>query len=491
MKINFARVSQWPAWWWRLGAVLIAAVVILITLPWWWAGLNVFADRVALSPNQAQAEKPDDEPHDDHDGHDHGAEAPSIPLSKQARKNLALRFEEVVPQRHERFLTLPALVVERPGESRYQIVAPFTAIVTGVNVVPGEMVESSEMLFKLRLTHQDLVNAQKDFLMTLGELDVERKELARLEKIDSSVMARKTLLEKRYRIEILEADLKAQRNALHLHGLSTSQIDRIETERMLIREMTLSVPFLHHDGSVHGEEESEENLEKTSPSPGDHELVRQEFLVEDLDVRPGQAVQTGQSLCHLTDYQILYIEGRAFEQDAAEILEAAQQNRGVQAIPENRSPETTRLRELPIVRIANRIETDSRALHFYVRLPNQLEEDLPEGERQFGTWRYKPGQRMQLRVPVDVWENVFVLPVDAVAHEGAETYVFVENGNKLERRAVHVMYRDQFQAVIANDGSLFPRESVAQNAAHQLQLAVKEQSGDEGGGGHGHHGHMH
>ena len=63
---------------------------------------------------------------------------------------------------------MPALVTERPGQSRYEIVAPFTGIVTAVNIVPGQMVTSSHLLFTLRLTHEDLVRAQKEFLPHTG-----------------------------------------------------------------------------------------------------------------------------------------------------------------------------------------------------------------------------------------------------------------------------------------------------------------------------------
>ncbi len=332
------------------------------------------------------------------------------------------------------------------------------------------------MLFTLRLTHEDLVNAQKEFLGTLGQLDVERAELNRLRQIDSSVMARKTLLEKQYQIETLEASLKAQRNALHLHGLDSDQIARIETERTLIREMKVTVPFLHADSSLHGHEESERHLTDGEPE-SDHELITQEFLVQQLAVNMGQAVETGQTLCRLANLETLYIEGRAFEQDAPEIRAAANNKLGVRAIPEGQNAGASGLDNLRIVRTANEIDLESRALHFYVELPNQIEYESRADQGRFVTWRYKPGQRMQLRVPVDVWKDVFVLPVDAVAQEGLETYVFVQNGKQLERRAVHVIHRDQINAIIASDGSLYPGEYVAQNGAHQRLMAIKNQSG--------------
>jgi hypothetical protein len=95
---------------------------------------------------------------------------------------------------------------------------------------------------------------------------------------------------------------------------------------------------------------------------------------------------------------------------------------------------------------------------------------------------------VELRVPVERWENRIVLPVDAVAKDGVETYVFQANGQRFDRRPVHVEHRDRLWAVIANDGSLFAGERVAVSGAEQLQLALKNA---QQGGVDPHAGHQH
>ena len=57
------------------------------------------------------------------------------------------------------------------------------------------------------------------------------------------------------------------------------------------------------------------------------------------------------------------------------------------------------------------------------------------------------------RMPVEAWREKIVLPAAAVAQDGAEYYVFQENGRKFDRRAVHVEHRDERSVVIANDGA--------------------------------------
>jgi hypothetical protein len=122
-------------------------------------------------------------------------------------------------------------------------------------------------------------------------------------------------------------------------------------------------------------------------------------------------------------------------------------------------------------------------------LPNELvrNEQTDDGHRFIG-WRFKPGQRVQLQVPIERWENRIVLPVDAVIQEGADWFVFQQNGGRFDRKPVHVEYRDQRWAVIASDGTLFPGDAVATSGAYQMHLAMKNKAG---GGVDPHAGHNH
>lgn len=500
MKAHISRMTSKlshtsPKWLWWAGGVLVV-LIALLSLPGWFPILTSLAHGLVEKPT---AESAADEPHEEHAGHDHAEhdhagheEAQSIELSPQARKNIGLNVGEVHLTSYARSITVPAIVTERPGKTHQKIAAPLTGVVTGVHVLGDETVQSGDLLFNLRLTHEDLVQAQTEFLANLGKLDVEQRELARLEKIKSGFVADKVLIERQYEIDKLEAILKAQRNSLHLHGLTDEQIDHIAESRNLIREMKVVVPYLHADSSVHSDNEAPHGP-KTNPraeGDADHPLRSQRFVVSQLNVQPGEAVQTGQTLCVLTDYSELYIEGRAFEQDADEIVQADNAGRQVTAFPEQPgSGSPSGLENLEIVHVSNQVERDSRALYFYVNLENEIVREKQRGEHKFVTWRFKPGQRMQLRVPVEQWEKSLVVPVDAIAQEGPEQYVFVENGRHFDRRSVHVLYRDQYEAVIANDGSIFPGETLAMNGAHQLQMALKKKVG--GGGGDPHAGHMH
>jgi membrane fusion protein, heavy metal efflux system len=84
---------------------------------------------------------------------------------------------------------------------------------------------------------------------------------------------------------------------------------------------------------------------------------------------------------------------------------------------------------------------------------------------------------MQLRVPIEQWNDQIVVPVNAVVKDGADWFVFRRNGKRFERVPVHVRHRDQSVVVIANDGSVFPGDVIALRSAHQIQMAMKNVSG--------------
>lgn len=401
------------------------------------------------------------DPHDDHHGHDHAghAEETSIELSKQARESVGLREGTIALTTYRRTIGVPGTVVERRGRSTIDIIAPMTGYVTQIFMTEGETVTPDQPLFELRLTHEELVQAQADLLKTAEELDVLRTEIARLEGIGpQGVIPAKTIIDRKYEQQKLEAILRAQRQSLLLHGLLEPQVSAIISKRTLLSTITVRAPSM------------------TSPMPmSDDEVILQ---VQELRVQRGQYVNAGDSLAVLADHRMLLIEGEAFEQDIPQITQAAAGNFAIDAILETKSIQQRSVDNLHIAYVGNRIDAASRALHFYVTLPNQTVRDArtPEGQRVI-EWRFKPGQRMQLRVPVEELPERIVLPSDAVAQEGLENYVFRVNGDHFDRQPVKVDHRDPQWVVVANDGSLFPGEKIAFSAAQQLQLALKNKSG--------------
>lgn len=453
---------------WGLLVLLIAggafAATSMVWLPW---------TRPMVSNWLAGQSAPSTPPPDEHAGHDHGhaghSEDSSIELSENALRNVGFEPITIEPATYVKTITVPAMVVERPGRSQFQITAPLTGVVTKIVPIQGAAIEPGAPMFEIRLTHEELVNAQTNLIRTSENLDVVDREMNRLKSLGEGVIPGKRILEQEYEKQKLEASLRAERQALLLHGLSEGQVNAILSERKMFQSITVNAPSHEHDSDAC----KEGHL----------------FHVQELPVKLGQQVDTGEVLCVLADHCELYIEGRAFEDDAARLREATRQGWDVSASLLVGDRTTDAIDGLKLLYLADHVDPQSRAFRFYLRLPNQVALDQTDSTAtRFLDWRFKPGQRMELRVPVERWEKRIVLPVEAVVEEGAETYLYQQNGDHFDRVPVHVEYRDQRSVVIANDGAVFPGDIVAARGAYQMHLALKNKSG---GGIDPHAGHNH
>ncbi len=489
-----SRIPQIPMkYLWPLTMIVVVSVAT-ISRDRWWPTLNSWVQSTVA--NQRVASGLDEHSHDhgaavdDHAGRD---ESTSLELSNQALRNLGLTGDgvgEVQLTTFSKSITVPALVVERPGRTRIEIGTPMNGVIVNIHAAAGEAVEPNQLLFEIRLTHEDLVRSQTEFVTTLGELDIETREINRLQDVATSGgVARKTLLEREYARDKLQSLVIVQQEALRLHGLSDAQVLKISKDRRLLRELKLYSP--NADGTYPPELKLSRVFSPTSSRTVSFAMEPEEppLILRELLVHRGQAVSAGEPLGTLVNYSELYIEGMAFEQDIAQLSAANDNDWKVTALFDEANGRTNEVPNLDVAYLDTEIDRASRTLKFFVGLPNQVtHESAGDGDVRFVNWRYRPGQRLQLRVPVEQWEQQIVLPVDAVAREGAEYFVFQQNGSHFDRLPVHVKYRDQFSVVIANDGQLFPGDVVAMRNAHQMQMALKNKAG---GGVDPHAGHSH
>ena len=415
------------------------------------------------TPSGVASDAEHDHSHD-HAGHQ---EINSIELTSQARKNIGLVTGKVALKDFERTIAIPGMVVERRGRSKITITAPLTGVVARIYHTEGEAVLPGEDLFELRLTHEELVQSQADLLRFTEELVVTERDIARLEEAGGSI-AGKVLIERQHEKHKQEAMIRAQKQALMLHGLSEDQVEAIAKTHELLQFLTVRVP---------------------KPSAGAESQESDVLQVQEILVERGQQATAGETLAVLSDHNELLVEGEAFEQDASTITAALQKNQTVSVELEVKGEKPVVIDGLKLLYQTNRVEPTSRTLHFYAVLPNSLVRDTGKADsHRFIDWLYKPGQRVTIRVPAETWKDRIVLPLQAIAQDGIETYVFQANGDHFDRRPVHVEYRDRNSVVIANDGSVFPGDVLALSGAPQLQMAIKNKSG---GGIDPHAGHQH
>lgn len=455
---------------WALVGLLIAGGACAASSPVWLPWAKPMVSNWLAGQSAPSTSQPDEHAGHDHDhGHAGHSEDSSIELSANALRNVGFQPIQIKPTTFVKTTTVPGMVVERPGRSQIHITAPLTGVVTKIVPIQGAAIEPGSPMFEIRLTHEELVTAQINLVRTAESLEIVKREIDRLQAIGEGVIVGKRILEQEYEKQKLEASLRAERQALLLHGLKENDVESILRDRKLFQSITVSAPAHGHDSEACRE---------------DHL-----FHVQELPVKLGQQVEAGQVLSVLADHCELYIEGRAFEDDAARLREATRQGWEVSAALLVGDRTTDVIDGLKLLYLADYVDPQSRAFRFYLRLPNEVALDQTDSTgTRFLDWRFKPGQRMELRVPVERWERRIVLPVEAVVDEGAETYIYQQNGDHFDRVPVHVEYRDQRSVVIANDGAVFPGDIVAARGAYQMHLALKNKSG---GGIDPHAGHNH
>lgn len=493
--------------------VLIAGVAVAATL----GGKFWRSDVAEMTPRPVADGHADHAGHD-HAGHDHGGNAGGddidhVDLSPTARANLQLKTGRVKLSDYIRTLHVPGEVIEAPGYSTADVPARVAGIVSAIHVAPGQAVRPGMPLFDLDLTGEALAEAQSRLLDDLQQLVTIDAELERLGPLTASGAAAE---KKRLQLEYDRRRIEGQRNTriqeLLIRGLSRAQVDEIVTNRELIRSVTVVVPQFPEGTSP--------TDDSTPESSAANDRDDWEYTVEAISVHPGESVAPEKGLARLARHTRLHIRGQAFERDMAVIAGLGPgQTVGVEfggaehsgidgvfgTVGGRESAEHGRVLEgLKLLYLDNHVDPKTQAYSFYVPLENEvLRDSTDEHGRVYRSWKYKPGQRVHVRVPVERLPDRMVLPAAAVVSEGPESFVFrlagrhtVGEGPKGERLyaeqyeaiPVVVAHRDGELVVIAPGGELKKGDLIAMNRAYQLLLALKNAT--EGGGGH-HHGHEH
>jgi multidrug efflux pump subunit AcrA (membrane-fusion protein) len=267
--------------------------------------------------------------------------------------------------------------------------------------------------------------------------------------------------------------IKAYRQDLETRQLSKDQINDIAKGKF-VTEFIVHMPTRLHDHGANAAGQSTDPVE---------------FEVQELKVHLGDHVKAGQTLVYVADHRFLYIEGRALNQEIRALARAAKEGLPVEAefADESDGGPGDRIGGLTIEFFGNTMDATGLTLPVYIPFANPLATYERNGTK-YRTGQYRPGQKVLLKVVVAMMEDKFVVPIGAVAREGAEAYVFRQSGDTFERKPVHVLAEDADVVVFENDGSIIPGKYVAQSGAAALNRALKaSQSG--GGGGHHHHDH--
>ncbi|QDV56837.1 efflux RND transporter periplasmic adaptor subunit [Rosistilla oblonga] len=405
-----------------------------------------------------------------------------LEISVQARKNLRLTSQPARPQTYWRSLQIPGKLADRPGVSDRGVTSPAESVVTEIHISPGDAIRPGQRLFTLRLFSEYLQAAQTQLFKAKQETAIIQADIDRLsDAVTSGAVVRSKMIELQGNLRRQQILIEAARQDLRSRGLDSAQIEQIESGSFL---STIDVRAPEALPTVPLTETNADRVARTiqpvqqarfdSSSSRAPEFA---FEVQELLVELGQQVQAGQPLATLANHQALYVVGHAFKREAPFLEQAAQEGRAIDIeFADDATDQWPELQQrFEIRHLSNAIDTNSRTFDFFIPLRNQSRA-YQKAEQTFLVWRFRPGQRVRLHVPVEKLENVLVLPAAAVVRDGPEAYVFMQNGDLFKRLPVHVLHEDRQSIVLANDGSVTPGTYLAQNAAASLNRVLRSQA---------------
>lgn len=393
-----------------------------------------------------------------------------LKLSPEARKNLSLVAKPAKLQTYWRSIQVPGVVVDRPGRSDRGVTAPAVGVVSQVYAYPGDTVRPGDRLFSLRVFSEYLQNTQSELFKATRESQLVKEQIDRVRGIvQQGALPEARLIEFENQLRRQTAAIEAYRQDLLTRGLTPEQINGVAEGKFVSNITVVAPPVL-------------EPSPKGTAEADTYQLVDQKddglaYEVQELKVDLGQQVQAGQLLSYLANHHLLYIEGHAFKQEAPNLEKAAQNNWPIQVeFADDDSANWPPLEQRFHIRhLANTVDATTRTFSFFLPLTNQSR-GYEKDDKTFLVWRFRPGQRVRLRIPIDEWKDVFVLPVSGVVREGPDAFVFRQNGDLFNRKAVHILHEDRLNVVIANDGNITPGIYLTQNAAASLNRVLKAQA---------------
>ncbi len=398
-------------------------------------------------------------------------EAKMLKMTEQARKNLGLVSKPAKPQAYWRTIEVPGEIVDRPGYSDRGVTSPAVGVVTEVHAFPGDTVKPGDRLFTLRLFSEYLQNTQSELFKSTREIQLITEQHARLEGlVKSGGVPESRLIELDNQLRRQNALIQSYQQDLLTRGLNPEQIKSIADGIFVSTIEVVAPPVV--DQAAKSSEIKPVAFEVTGS--GVDGLA---YEVQELNVELGQQVQAGQLLSTLANHQALFIEGHAFKREASYLAKAAEHKWPIRCsfAEDDQIDWPSFDQTLEIRHLANAINSETRTFNFFIPLLNQSRA-YDKDNQTFIVWRFRPGQRVRLQVPVEELKNVLVLPSAAIVREGPEAYVFQQNGDLFNRLPVHVLHEDRLQTVLANDGSVKVGLYLAQSAAASLNRVLKAQA---------------
>jgi RND family efflux transporter MFP subunit len=464
------------------------------------------------------------------------ADQEGIRLSAAARANLNLDVAEVATQTIEQVLNIPG-VVKVPSDRMALVTSRLPARIEKVYVNVGDVAKQGAPLLDLRSTEveklqvellrtvkslsiveqsyartkelttntvlTELEQLQQELIKAHGALQLAAAAVERTQQLSDKVVARKDLLAAQTEQQHARGAYDAALRKLRTYGVTEAQIRTILNgglDKSVLTNLGLSPQAAVQKYLVLGKPSELFALEADyRQKQGEVESLKRQLqilgfsaasiatllqrgvpdpiltltapisgAISARQATPGAMVEATEKLLELIDTSLVWIEGDVVEHLLTAVRPGQQARVRVAAYPE--------VVFTGIVRTMGRtVDPDKRTVHLWIEVPNPQGQLLPE---MFAT----------VTLITQAATDALAVPLQAILSEGAEQFVFVENGDTYVRQSVVLGLKDDRYVEIRE--GLFPGDRIVVRGGYELN-AVRTVAAQQGQGGDGHAGHTH
>lgn len=483
--------------------------------------------------------------HTDQEAQNHAPDAGTAPptqgeegvrLSAAARANLNLHVAEATTQSLEQVLKIPGLVKAQPD--RVAVVTPrLAARIEKVYVNTGESVKQGAPLLDLRSTEveklqvellraaknlsileqsyartkeltdkivlTELEQLQQELIKTHGTLQTAAAAVERVQQLSDKVVPRKELLAAQTEQQHARSAYDAALRKLRTYGVTEAQVHSMlnsgltqpvlanlglspqaAVQKYLVlakpselfaleaeyRQKQAEVESLKRQLQILGFSATSITalLQRGVPDPMLTLTAPISGAISTRHAIPGAMVEAAEKLVEIIDTSVVWVEGDVVEPLLTAVHPGQKARVRVAAYPEAVFTGTVRT-------LGRTVDPDKRTVHLWIEVAN------PEG-------RLLPEMFADVTLVTQVATEALVVPLEAVLTEGAEQFVFVENGDTYVRQSLVLGLRDD-RYVEVREG-LFPGDRIVVRGGYELN-AARLAGTQRGAGGHDHSTHSH
>lgn len=462
------------------------------------SGFSVSSAFTTTSENHApaQAKAEDHQPHD---------EQIQVKVSPQVEKSLGIQIQALETKDYTSYKNIKATITQTPL-SHVSLRAPYSGFVESITVQHGEMVLAGTVAIKLI---RDAI--PKPELNLVSFLLSSEQKLIGMNLKDFEGLANKSADQKQVHlwkqalirsanwskladefVQILPKNLQelpftiAVIGELSANGNITTEFVELFKKNPKATELFFEISKLSLDG------QSVDHINYILSLGGLNPIIEVkipsdavDFDVDEILIKPGDKVSSGDRLINLLDYRQIHLEVNALGSEIALFEQVLKKDLSLFAEP----IATDSGIMLENLKIRNIQSSTNGGANVHLEIINN-EQIVTNGtsSKSFRTWLARPGSKYLLKVPQKVYTNVFVVGSEAVVEDGLEKMVFLKDGEAYRPANVVETFRDDNAIVLSADSDLFPGDPVVMKGAFGLNLALKAQSG---GAVNPHAGHNH